>query len=262
MPRTKSTRQTADKRDPAEKLECVNSAIDRFIFFQCHDGCVTKGLIGFHITNEQPPGSMKHKQARNILNFMTAGVFRGKGKKPSLLAKEFIDKNQVPLQDLRPRFDNSIPIDEIQASMNADKRTPTEKLNQVETAVDKFIFFKCHDGFSTDGRIGFSPRTGPPGSVSYKRARAALTDLTPSQFQAKGKSLGDLAKELVEQKVVPPPNLRPELQPRAPAGLFRGAASAGHCHQLLPPFVQQETSKARQHCSKQKAALCDVVFMC
>jgi hypothetical protein len=185
--------QPADERDPAEKLECINSVIDCCIFFEHYDGCATKGLIGFHIMNEQPPGSMKHKRARNILNFMTAGAFRDKGKKPSLLAKEFIDKNQVPLQDLRPRFDISIPIDEIQASVNADKRTPTEKLNQVETAVDKFIFFKHCDGFSTDGRIGFSPRAGPPGSVNHKRARAALTDLTPSQFRAKGKNLGDLA---------------------------------------------------------------------
>jgi hypothetical protein len=237
MPRTKSTRE-ADKRDPAEKLEYINSVIDRYIFFEYYDGYVSKGLIGFQITNEPqpkdslagPPGSMKHKRARNILNFMTAGVFRGKGKKLSLLAKEFIDKNQVPLQDLRPRFDISIPIDEMQASVNADKRTPTEKLSQVETAIDRFIFFKYYDGFSTDGRIGFSPRTGPPGSVNHKRAHATLADLTPSQFRAKGKNLGDLAKEFVELKVVPPPNLRPELQPRVPAGLFRGAASAGYYH--------------------------------
>jgi hypothetical protein len=116
--------------------------------------------------------------------------------------------------------------------VNADKRTPTEKLNQVEAALDRFIFFKYYDGFSTDGRIGFSPRSGPPGTLNHKRAYdATLAHLTPSQFRVKGKSLGDLAKKFVEQQVVPPPNLRPsELQPRVPAGLFCGAASQGYYH--------------------------------
>ena len=106
-----------------------------------------------------------------------------------------------PLQDLRPRFDISMPFDEIQASVNADKRTPTEKLNQVKTALDRFIFFKYYDGFSTDGRIGFSPRSGPPGSVNHKRAHATLTDLTPSQFRVKGKTWEILRKNSWNSKL-------------------------------------------------------------
>jgi hypothetical protein len=97
-----------------------------------------------------------------------------------------------------------------------------------KASIDRFIFFKCYDGFSTDGRIGFSPRSGPPGSVNLEGAHATLTDLTLSQFHVKGKYLGDLAKEFVELQGVPLPNLHPELQPRVPAGLFRGATSAGY----------------------------------
>jgi hypothetical protein len=234
MPRTRSTR-AADTITPAEKLARIDSVIDRYIFFEYYDGYATNGLIGFQISNEPLPrnnlagplGSVKHKNARNILGFMTGGQFRGKGKKLALLAKAFIDNNEAPAQDMRPRLDLAIPIAEMQPTVNADRRTPMEKLVESNDIIDRFIFYKYYDGLATGGRVGFSPRAGPPGSINHKRAHTALNGLAATQFRNKGKAMGDLAKEFIEKGVVPPELLRPAVvQRHVPAGLLRGAAAA------------------------------------
>jgi hypothetical protein len=230
MPRTRSTREHIETTTQTERLQRLRSKIDLFIFFQYYDGHVTKGLVGFDPTH--PAGSMKHKKPVNILNHLTTSKFRGKGQKLSKLAKEFINHGVLPPPDLRPQFDSAASIEEllleIQGATEKDTRTPEEKLTEVTKAIERSMFFNYYDGISTDGRIGFNPRSGPPGSVNHKRAYAIFDPVTPSDFRLKGKAMAGLAKDFVDKNVVPSEDLRPHFVRATSSGLLQGATAAGY----------------------------------
>jgi hypothetical protein len=228
MPRTKSTRE-ADPRTPIEKLDGLKSRIDHLIFFNYYDGYVTNGLIGFD-PDAGPPGSTKHKKKLTILDNVTPSQFRGKGRKLSLLAKEFFDQNLVPPAERRPHFDGPIPIEELQEQEGGkkDTRTPEEKLEGISKAIDRFIFFQYYDGYTTNAEIGFSPKSGPPGSVNHKRAFTILDPVTPSAFRLKGKEMAGLVQEFIKKGTVPSADIRPQFERARPAGLLGGAAAAGY----------------------------------
>jgi hypothetical protein len=229
MPRTKSSKQPDDK-PPAERLQYIRSKIDLYIFFQYYDGYSTEGLVGFD--PKHPPGSTKHKNLSKIFDHLTPAQFRGKGQKLVKLVKVFIDKKAVPSPELRPHFDSQTSIEEllleIAGATKKDTRTPEEKLAEVTTLVDRFIFFTYYDGLSTNGLIGFSPRSGPPGSVNHKRAYQVLHQVTPADFRLKGKAMAGIAQEFIDKGISPSEDLRPDVVDTAPVGLLGAAAEAGY----------------------------------
>jgi hypothetical protein len=223
MPRTKSTRE--DTRTPLEKLERhADCKITLLIFFQYYDGYLTNGQVGFN--PEHPPGSVKHKRPMKIFDHLSDSKFRGKAQKLAILAKGFVDENRTPPPELRPRFDREIPMEELVGNQPV-KKTPLERLADVKDATDLFIFFQYYDGYDSDGRIGFNPGSGPPGSVNHKRSFTRLDSVAPSAFRKKGRELGNLAKEFKELGVNPPPNIRPQFVPQLPLGMLLEAANAG-----------------------------------
>jgi hypothetical protein len=222
MPRTKSSRNDP-LPPPEERLEQISCKIDLLIFFQYYDGYVTNGQIGFDPA-VGPPGSMKHKKPMKILDHLTPGKFRGKGTKLSSLAKEFIKEGVTPPQDKRPQFDREISIDEL---VPRDTRTPMDKLSErANDTIALFIFFRYHDGYTTNGRIGFNPRAGNPGSVNHKRAFTFLNGVSESQFRDKGKAMGCLAKEFIEKDVAPSQELRPRFESNPPTTMLQAALAA------------------------------------
>jgi hypothetical protein len=224
MPRTKSTKK--DNRTPPEKLERVSSKIELLIFFQYYDGYNTGGMVGFD-TNAGPPGSAKHR-AGIFEAALTMNQFRSKGKKLATLARAFVDNKLIPMPELRPQFDQ----DEIEnmREESKDSRSPIKKLDVVSEVMELFVFFQYYDGYKTGGEIGFNPRSGPPGSINHKRAYARfLPPMSESQFRDKGKSLANLAKEFVDNGILPPENLRPQLPEReAPWGMIEVALNGGY----------------------------------
>lgn len=224
MPRTKSSKK--DNRTPLEKLErMLDSKVDLLIFFQYYDGYSTDGSVGFNI-HVGPAGSSKHRTGI-LAEVLTKDQFRSKGKKLALVAKAFIENSQIPPPEWRPTFD----MDEIVNFRETarDLRSPEEKLaKEASEVLDLFIFFKYYDGYSTGGEIGFSPNSGPPGSINHKRAYARiLASMTESQFRDKGKVLAGIAKEFIEQDIAPPENMRPDEPEReVPWGMIQEALNA------------------------------------
>jgi hypothetical protein len=224
MPRTKSSKK--DNRTPLEKLErMLDSKVDLLIFFQYYDGYSTEGSVGFNI-NVGPAGSSLHRTGI-LAEVLTKDQFRSKGKKVALVAKAFIESRQVPPPEWRPTFD----IEEIANLRETarDHRSPEEKLTKEASEVlDLFIFFKYYDGYSTGGEIGFSPNSGPPGSINHKRAYArTLASITESQFRDKGKVMAGIAKELFECDIAPPEDMRPgEPEREVPWGMIQEALNA------------------------------------
>jgi hypothetical protein len=140
---------------------------------------------------------------RNVRH-STAEKFRSKGKKLAILAQEFIYKGIVPSSEDRPHQFDIVAIRELQDfqrnQLYSDNRTPLERLAAVQDPIELLIFFLYHDGYSTNGRVGFSLRVGPPGSVNHKRACSRFDALTDGEFREKGKRLGEVAKLFVEQQ--------------------------------------------------------------
>jgi hypothetical protein len=205
MPRTRASK--SDTRTPLEKLQIIDSKAELFIFFNYYDGFATDGTLGFAIGDRVPAGSMKH-YVGVIPDAFTKNQFRNKAKKLAQLAKAFHEKEEVPPQNLRPLF----AMDEISLlrESNRDTRTTAEKFAEIEKSTELFVFFKYYDGYKTDGEIGFSPRSGPPGSINHLRSyqRLALL-LTESQFRDIGKKLAIIATECVDNDYTPPENVRP-----------------------------------------------------
>ena len=160
---------------------------------------------------------------------MTKGQFAGKAKKLSLIAKLFIARGVVPSEDLRyDEIDDDTTIEQIFPT--EAPKTPEEKLKamnkQKHNKEDLFIFFTYHDGFSTNGRIGFNPEFCI-GSINHYRAYHCLIDnLTDSDFCNKAKTMGMLAKEFVDNGIeIPSEVSRPVYQRRLPTSL---QAAAGY----------------------------------
>lgn len=218
MPRTKSSKK--DNRSALEKLSRIDDKLDRLIFFNYYDGYTTEGNIGFQVNENAPPGSTKHRTG--IFQVLTKAQFRSKGKKLAVLAQQFIEDNMVPSQDLRPHFD----VEAVQAILrqNEDTSTPEEKLGRIKTVEELFIFFQYYDGYVTDGDIGFSPNSGPPGSINHQRAYSrVLSKFSECQFRQKGKYLATLAKEFIANGTTPSETLRPPpLERHVPNGLVAG----------------------------------------
>jgi hypothetical protein len=226
MPRTKSSKKY--DQTPLEKFQRIDSAVDRLIFFKYYDGYYSDGNVGFDI-HGGPDGSTKHYFQDGIFKAaMTKDQFRMKGKRLALLAKRFIDKEETPPMESRPQIDIQ-QVENIREERR-DKRSLTEKLQLVSDSVDLFIFFKYYDGFYSKGEYGFNPGSGGPGSVNHKRAYTrVLGSMKESQFRDKGKSLGNLAKEFVENGIDPPSNRRPQNQERKRLhGMMEAADYAGY----------------------------------
>ena len=95
-------------------------------------------------------------------------------------------------------------------SSKEDNRNPLEKLHQIESKIDRLIFFNYYDGYSSDGTIGFDIKAGPPGSSKHRNG--IFQTLTKNQFRSKGKKLAKLSLvDFVRTKAVPPIELRPQL---------------------------------------------------
>lgn len=95
-------------------------------------------------------------------------------------------------------------------SSKEDRRTPLEKLEQIDCKVDLLLFFNYYDGYLTEGMVGFNVNEGPPGSTKHRYGVFA-TAFTKNQFRSKGKKLAILAKKFVDDELTPPPELRPRL---------------------------------------------------
>jgi hypothetical protein len=95
-----------------------------------------------------------------------------------------------------------------------DTRPPAEKLAKICSAIDLWIFFNYYDGIVSSGLVGFDPLQ-PLGSTSHKNGNCLLNHLTNAQFRAKGKKMGLLAKEFVDQNIVPAREARPALDSEA-----------------------------------------------
>ena len=224
MPRTRSTKK--DDRTPTEKLAAIDNKIDRFIFFNYYDGYSTNGMLGFKVTDKIPPGSTKHRTG--IFEVLTKNQFRSRGKRIAILARAFIEKGEVPQQDMRPQF----TLQEIEALLeeNEDKRTTEEKLREVTDVKERFIFFQYYDGYVTRGEIGFSENAGPPGTVNHKRAYANyFSDFSEAKFREKGRVLANLAKEFIAENIIPPNNLRPPpIERQLPRGLLHESKTCNY----------------------------------
>jgi hypothetical protein len=76
--------------------------------------------------------------------------------------------------------------------------------------------------------FGFSPKSGPPGSVNHKRAFTILDPVTPSAFRLKGKEMAGLVQAFIKKGTVPSADIRPQFERARPAGLLGGATAAGY----------------------------------
>lgn len=231
MPRTRSTKGP-DTRPPAERLASVTSTIELLIFFKYYDGMVSAGLMGFD--PKYPLGSAFHrKKAEPLFDHMTKPQFRAKGQKLGELAKAFVKEGIVPAREVRPSLDSEVSVQELvrdiqrQIEAKSDRRSPAEKLDAVTNPIQLFMFFTYYDGEKTNGRIGFNPRSGPPGCINHKRAFPnILGDLKPAAFRFQGVKMAELATEFLSEGIVPLEEKRPHFGRAVPAGLLRGAAEA------------------------------------
>ena len=176
--------------------------------------------------NDIKSGSSKHYTGVIPL-LLTKHQFRTKGRRLYLLAKKFIDDGKEPPGELRQRFTPG-EIDEMK-ERNRDKRTTLEKVDAIHDPVELFVFFKYYDGFKSNGTTGFDPNAGPPGSINHFRSVHRLTTLWDgSQFRCKGKLLASVAKECLNNNVIPPENLRPASPPPTdlPWGMMEAALRA------------------------------------
>jgi hypothetical protein len=142
-----------------------------------------------------------------------------------------IKEGAVPPPELRPAFDSTsieVLLQEHQ-QRNADTRTPPEKLGAINDIIERFVFFKYYDGYKTKGEIGFNPNSGPPGSINHKRAfQMFLSPLSESQFREKGRLLANLAKEFIDDDIVPSPYLRPQFERQRPTSMLHEASNGGY----------------------------------
>lgn len=229
MPRTKSTKE--DKRTPLEKLMQLDCKINRLIFFEYFDGYKTDGMLGFKVTSKTPVGSAKHWATNDLYQaILTKNQFRSRSKRLALIAKQFTETYEDdPPDELRPRFSNEEIVKMIE-ELKEDQPSAEEKFRELESQIDFFIFFKYYDGYNTKGETGFSPNSGPPGSVNHKNAYARhLKSISESQFRNKGQKLAKIAKEFVEKGIVPPDNLRPPpIEYVVPLSLLNAATEGGY----------------------------------
>jgi len=207
--------------------------LDRLIFFDYYDGYKSDGVVGFDI-NSAPPGSTKHWSAKAVFKkLLTKHQFRSKGKRIALLAKDIsADPNQASsfaLSVLRPQM-NSALIEELQqTNQEGDTKSRAERLEEFANTdpVYLFIFFKYYEGIKTKGEFGFSPRSGPPGSINHKRSFCVLASMSKSKFREKGKALAKLAQEFVDAGEEPSfecPSFLNEIS--EPTGMIEQAAKA------------------------------------
>jgi hypothetical protein len=231
MPRTCSTKEQ-DRRTPAEKLKEIRSIVDKYILFQLYDGMVSNGLVGFD--PKLPKGSVYHKRGKPLLDHLTKSQFRGKAEKMAKLAIEFIESNTIPAGESRPNLETQALVDQVLAEIGKaseksrrDTRPPAEKLDGMTNPIQLFIFFTYYDGAKTEGRIGFSPKSGPPGCINHKRAyRNILGNLTPTTFRYQGVRMAELANKFIESKIIPSESKRPHFARIVPTGLRAGAVQA------------------------------------
>ena len=195
MPRTKN--EKADNRTAEEKYQhMVTTKVEREIFFGYYDGHFSGGVQGFDCI-QNPIGSVLHYKKTVAQYAMTHNMFKSRAKKFSLLAQEFIEKNLAPSADERPVFSVE-EIEELKDSQ-VDRRTPMEKLNDVQDPRELFIFYKYYDYYNTNGEIGFDLRNSGPGSVNHKNAYVSiLGGIEDWTFRTKGKYLSLLAKEFFD----------------------------------------------------------------
>ena len=93
-----------DKRTIEEKLAQVKDTTELFVFFKYYDGFKTSGEIGFSL-NCGPPGSVNHKRSyARFLMHWSESTFRFKAKMLASLAKECIENNYTPSEELRPEM--------------------------------------------------------------------------------------------------------------------------------------------------------------
>jgi hypothetical protein len=88
------------------------------------------------------------------------------------------------------------------STKEVDKRSPAEKLIYIRSDIDKFIFFQYYDGMISEGLLGFDPKHGF-GSAHHTKGVRLLDHLTTGQFRGKGQKMGQLAKEFVDNNLVP-----------------------------------------------------------
>lgn len=220
MPRTKSKKK--DTRTPLEKLNRIQCKVELLMLYNYYDGLTTEGALGFHVAPDKPFGSTKHRTGIFEIAF-TKNQFRSKGKALAQIAKEFIDTDTKPPNELRP----TITSKEIEGLRERGKetRSPNERFDSITDELEIFVFFKYYDAYLTDGEIGFHLNAGPPGSINHKRAFSkVLEPWNESKFRQKGHHLAKLAKEFVDAGLEPPANLRPtEPKRQVPWGMIETA---------------------------------------
>jgi hypothetical protein len=226
MPRTKSSKKN-DTRRPLEKFNRIECKVELLMLYNYYNGLATNGALGFHVTPMSPFGSTKHRTGLFEIAF-SKNQFRSKGKKLGQIANEFIATKTKPPDEGRP----TITPEEINTlrERGKDLRSPAEKLDVIAGDVlERFVFYKYYDGYSTDGEVGFHLGAGPPGSINHKRAYSyVLDEWTESKFRHKGQNLAELAREFVELGLVPRADLRPaEPERQVPWGLIEEALALG-----------------------------------
>jgi hypothetical protein len=154
--------------------------------------------------------------------------FQSKGKKLGHIAIEFIATKTKPPGEGK----HIITLKEVDTlrERGKDLRSPAEKLDVIAgNVLERFVFYKYYDAYSTNGEVGFHLGAGPPGSINRKRAYSSVLDeWTKSKFRQKEQDLAELARELVELGLVPRADLRPaEPEQNVPWGLIEEALALG-----------------------------------
>ena len=66
--------------------------------------------------------------------------------------------------------------------LGKDLRSPAEKHDVIAGDIlkryilERFVFYKYYDGYSTDGEVGFHLGVGPPGSINHRRAYSSVLE--------------------------------------------------------------------------------------